>query len=285
MTTWDAQQPPVLPAAGFAQKLIGAMRVAALLVVTLIAVGFFLTGRAMRAVFGKSITFHFWVARLWSQICLALTGLRLKISGQPIRAGALVANHSSWIDILALRAVRLIYFVSKDDVAQWPGVGFIARITGTVFIKRKRTEAKRQEAVLRERIAHNQLMCFFPEGTSSDGMRVLPFKSSLFSVFYAEGLPVDFSVQPVSLKYTPSERTELPENFYGWWGSMSFESHIWDVVTRSNGGLVEIMFHSEGSPGSHKDRKALADHCQNVVAAGFTKLSEATKPSRIDIAV
>lgn len=284
MATWDAEQPPVLNDLGFAQKLVGGVRVGALVGVTLIAVVFFLTGRALRGLLGRWVTFHFWVARIWSRVCIALVGLSLTTTGEPISAGALVANHSSWIDILALRAAKLIYFVSKDDVADWPGVGFIARITGTVFIKRKRTEAKRQEAVLRERIAHNQLLCFFPEGTSSDGLRVLPFKSSLFSVFFDDGTPADIAVQPVSLKYTPPRGSELPENFYGWWGSMSFEGHIWDVVTRSWGGRVEVLFHPPVSVAGHADRKALADHCQSLVADGMRTLGGADHTNMVTTA-
>ena len=278
MATWDAEQPPVLSEPVLAQKVIGCVRIAALVGVTLVAVAIFLVGRGLRAVLGRWVTFHFWIARLWSRACLALAGLRLKVSGTPISAGALVANHSSWIDILALRSTTLVYFVSKDDVANWPGVGFIARVTGTVFIKRKRTEAKRQEAILRERIAHEQLLCFFPEGTSSDGLRVLPFKSSLFSVFFDEGAPADIAVQPVSVRYTPAPGRGLPANFYGWWGDMSFEGHIWDVVTRSWGGTVEVLFHPAVNVRGHADRKALADHCQVLVADGMQRLG-VTAPS------
>ncbi len=284
MSTWDAEQPPVLPRASFPQKFVGGLRVGGLIAVTLFAIGFFLAGRGLRALLGRQVTFHFWIARMWARVCLWIIGLRIRVTGQPISAGALVANHSSWIDILVLRSVRLVYFVSKDDVANWPGVGFIARITGTVFIKRKRTDAKRQEAVLRERIAHDQLLCFFPEGTSSDGMRVLPFKSSLFSAFFNEGAPTEIGIQPVSLHYSVSDDLGLPVNFYGWWGTMSFEGHIWDVVTRSGGGTVDVLFHPALSAMGHSDRKTLADHCQSVVADGFGQLSGRSGQKMIDTA-
>ncbi len=268
-TTWKAELPPALPPPTFAGKVIGGVRVALLVLSTLTAVGLFLLGRALRAVLGRWVTFHFGVAWIWAQFCLWVVGLRLRVKGAPINQGALVANHSSWIDILALRAVCLIYFVSKAEVANWPGIGFITRITGTVFIERRRTEAKRQEAILRERIAVEQLLCFFPEGTSTDGLRVLPFKSSLFSVFFDEGVGTDIAVQPVTVRYKPDPASDLPDSFYGWWGTMGFESHIWDVVTRSTRGSVEVIFHPSVTAAAFADRKQLADHSMRVVAGGM----------------
>jgi 1-acyl-sn-glycerol-3-phosphate acyltransferase len=109
-------------------------------------------------------------------------------------------------------------------------------------------------------------------------LRVLPFKSSLFSVFFDEGAPADIAVQPVSVRYTPAPGRGLPANFYGWWGDMSFEGHIWDVVTRSWGGTVEVLFHPAVKVRGHADRKALADHCQVLVADGMQRLG-VTAPS------
>lgn len=278
MTTWNAEDPPVLDPPTPLGRAIGAARVTAMILLTAVAVGLFLVGRALRAVLGRWVVFHFGVARFWSRACLWLAGLKLVVRGKPIRSGSLVANHSSWIDILSLRSNRLVYFVSKAEVANWPGVGFITRITGTVFIERRRSEAKRQEAILRERIAHDQLLCFFPEGTSTDGLRVLPFKSSLFSAFFNDGQGADIMVQPVTVRYLPAPRSGLPANFYSWWGDMGFESHIWDVVTRSFGGTAEVTFHPAVRAADFADRKALADHCQNLVAQGFDDIRPQTVP-------
>lgn len=269
MNTWNAEDPPDLDPPTLPGKVAGALRVVAMVLLTGVSVALFLLGRALRGVLGRWVVFHFGVARFWSRACLWLAGLRLVVRGKPIRSGSLVSNHSSWIDILSLRSNRLIYFVSKAEVANWPGVGFITRITGTVFIERRRSEAKRQEVMLRERIAHDQLLCFFPEGTSTDGLRVLPFKSSLFSAFFTNGNGADIMIQPVTVRYLPSARSGLPANFYSWWGDMGFESHIWDVVTRSFGGTAEVTFHPAVRAADFADRKALADHCQRLVAQGF----------------
>lgn len=266
MEAWDGERPAELPPLRPIETLRGGLRLAGFGSLTLLTLGVFLLGRALRAAFGRWVTFHFCAARLWSRAGLWFLGLRLEVEGEPVRAGALVANHSSWIDILPLRAVRLIYFVSKADVASWPGLGFIARVTGTVFIERKRTEAKRQETVLRERIAARQLLCFFPEGTSTDGLRVLPFKSSLFSAFFLEDHGADLWVQPVSVRYHPGPG--LPPCFYGWWGSMPFESHLWNALARGRGGRVRVVFHPPVRPADFADRKSLAEHCARRVTEG-----------------
>ena len=268
MNTWNAASPPELDPPGRVGRVIGGVRLLALILVTGVAVGLFLTGRALRGGLGRWITFHFGVARFWSRICLWLSGIRLVVHGRPIHAGLLVSNHSSWIDILSLRSNKLIYFVSKSEVASWPGIGFITRITGTIFIERKRSEAKKQEELLRSRIAHDQLLCFFPEGTSTDGLRVLPFKSSLFSAFFTNGDGIDISIQPVSVSYHPAQGSGLPASFYSWWGDMGFESHIWDVVTRSFGGRAVVTFHDPVRASDFTDRKALSDYCQRVVDRG-----------------
>ena len=269
MNTWNDVEPPELEPPTLAGKIRGGLRVFSLVSITCICVVIFLAGRALRSVFGRWVVFHFGVARFWSRACLRCAGVKLRVKGTPIRAGALVANHSSWIDILALRATQLIYFVSKAEVANWPGVGFITRVTGTVFIERRRSQAKAQEAILRERIAADQLLCFFPEGTSTDGLRVLPFKSSLFSAFFDEGQGADIAIQPVTVRYATRQADQLPASFYGWWGSMGFESHIWDVVTRSFGGRVQVIFHPPVLASDFPDRKSLSDHCQRRVAEGM----------------
>ncbi|MEM7212046.1 MAG: 1-acyl-sn-glycerol-3-phosphate acyltransferase [Pseudomonadota bacterium] len=273
MTTWTKEKVPDLPKPSGLGRLVGGIRLVCLVLLTAIGICIFLIGRTLRKLLGRWIVFHFGVARFWANACLWLAGLRLRIHGKPIQRGALVANHSSWLDILALRATVLMYFVSKAEVANWPGIGFISRATGTVFIERKRTEAKRQEQILRERIAQDQLLCLFPEGTSTDGLRVLPFKSSLFSTFFVEGEGTDIEVQPVSVRYHAPGREGFPEDFYGWWGTMGFEKHIWEVLALSHGGRVDVTFHPAVRAAHFADRKALADVCQRAVAVGFDRLS------------
>ncbi|MEM7507506.1 MAG: 1-acyl-sn-glycerol-3-phosphate acyltransferase [Pseudomonadota bacterium] len=266
--TWNEADPVDLPSPPLANRLIGFARMVLVILVTLIMLVPFLLGRVLRKMGDRWLRLDVLADRIWARIGVWLLGLKLEVRGRPIESGALVANHSSWSDIPVLRAVRWIYFVSKADVARWPGVGFLASAAGTIFIERRRVEAKRQEEILRQRIAANQLLCFFPEGTSTDGLRVLPFKSSLFSVFFGPDVDPAIWVQPVSIRYLTAPGSALPESFFGWWGTMPFGGHMRTVMQFSFGSRVVVTFHEPVHPSDFSDRKALSDHSQAAVAEG-----------------
>lgn len=271
MTTWNGASPPVLRPPTLNGRIIGVLRMTTFLVMTVVALAIFVSGRYLRAWLGHWITYHFLTARLWSRAGLWLLGLHLVVRGKPVESGALVSNHCSWVDILTLRAVKLLYFVAKSEVRDWPAVGFVTAITGTIFVERKRNQAKQQEQILRERIAASQLLIFFPEGTSTDGLRVLPFKSSLFSAFFYDHQAADLLIQPVTVRYIPAPGSGLPPEFYGWWGDMTLGSHVWAVMSRSFGGRAEVIFHQPVKPQAFDDRKALAEHCGAAVAGGLAE--------------
>lgn len=211
------------------------------------------------------------MVQAWAAQALPSLGLRFVRLGQPMRSGgAFVANHSSWIDIVALQRAAAPFLVSKAEVQSWPGVGLIGQAIGTLFIDRRPVEARRQEAALRARLARGDRMALFPEGTSTDGQRVLPFKSTLFAVFLAPELD-GLAVQPVTIAYRP--RPDLPRSFYGWWGEMDFGSHIAEVMARSTGGTVTVTFHPPIALADHPDRKALARAAETAVRAGLPALS------------
>ena len=182
--------------------------------------------------------------------------------------GAVVANHASWLDIFALNAVQRVYFVSKSEVAGWPGIGWLARATGTVFIARKGTEAKRQQGVFEDRLRAGHKLMFFPEGTSTDAVRVLPFKSTLFAAFYTHGLDRILFVQPVTVIYhaPPGE----DPRFYGWWGEMGFGPHLLKTLAARRQGRVEVIFHPEVPVDAFASRNDLAAHCERVIRASQT---------------
>jgi 1-acyl-sn-glycerol-3-phosphate acyltransferase len=214
------------------------------------------------------------IVRLWAAQALPSLGLSYVQRGRPMRGGgAFVANHSSWIDIVALQRAAGPFLVSKAEVRDWPGVGHIGRAIGTMFIDRRPGEAKRQEAELLARLARGDQMALFPEGTSTDGMRMLPFKSTLFGAFFAPGLRQGIAVQPVTSAYRG--RAGMPPSFYGWWGEMDFASHARDVLGRSTGGVVELTFHPPLPLADYSDRKALAQAADAAVRAGLGSPSEA----------
>lgn len=208
------------------------------------------------------------VVQVWAAQALRSLGLRYVQHGEPMRdGGAFVANHSSWIDIWALQRAAAPFLVSKAEVRDWPGIGMIGRAIGTMFIDRRPAMAKVQEAELLARMARGDRMAIFPEGTSTDGQRILPFKSALFGVFLAPDLAGRVAVQPVTIRYrTPPG---LPAAFYGWWGEMDFAGHMRDVLARSVGGQVELTFHPPLRPEDFAGRKDMAQAAEAAVRAAF----------------
>jgi 1-acyl-sn-glycerol-3-phosphate acyltransferase len=214
--------------------------------------------------------------KAWGRMGRLLCGLRLEKRGiEMTHGGALVANHSSWSDIFVMHDAAHIHFVSKAEVRSWPGIGFLANVTGTIFIERRPSEAKRQQQQLKERLQKGDKLCFFPEGTSSDGRRVLPFKSALFSAFHTPELLPHMWIQPVTVTYfAPKGRGE---RFYGWWGDMGFGGHMKMVFGLARGGRVRVTFHPPVKAADYTDRKALALYCGNVVRKGMqADLAEAS---------
>lgn len=186
--------------------------------------------------------------------------------------GAVVCNHASWLDIFSLNAAKRIYFVSKSEVAGWPGIGWLARATGTVFIERNPTRAREQTRVFEDRLLAGHKLLFFPEGTSTDGLQVIPFKTTLFQAFFAPNLVQEIAIQPVSLIYK-APRGKDPR-FYGWWGDMSFGTHLLSTLAPARQGSVTVIYHTPLQVADFSERKALAMACEKAVRAGHAEVSQ-----------
>ena len=200
-----------------------------------------------------------------------ILGIKHTVKGTPMEErGAVVANHSSWLDIFSLNAAKRIYFVSKSDVARWPGIGWLARATGTVFLERDRARAREQTQVFQDRLLAGHKLLFFPEGTSTDGLRVLPFKTTLFEAFFAKEIRAEMAVQPVSVRYTAPK--DCDRRFYGWWGDMSFGGHLLEILAPAQQGSVTLHYHTPLRVADFTDRKALALACEEAVRAGHDVL-------------
>lgn len=261
--TWTGADPPPPPVPTWAQSARGAARLGFFVFATLALLPIFFLARALGGRLDRR------VAALWCGIGARASGLRVRKIGRPLAGGgALLVNHASWLDIMVVGASAPVHFVAKAEIEGWPIFGWIGKISNTVFIARRRAEAKAQELLLARRAAEGDLLCLFPEGTSSDGLRVLPFKSSLFSMFYGDrdGAAGRVAAQPVSVHYAP--QGALEPNFYGWWGRMALFPHIWSVVCLSAGGVATIEFHDPLDLDSFADRKALAAAAERRVAAG-----------------
>jgi 1-acyl-sn-glycerol-3-phosphate acyltransferase len=120
-----------------------------------------------------------WLRR-WSRFACRIVGIRVTTRGSMPHSGLLVCNHLSYLDIIVLSSIRPCVFVAKRDVAAWPLFGWLARAAGTIFVDRERRLASANVVdLVREAVAGGSLVVLFPEGTSSDGSTVLPFKSAL----------------------------------------------------------------------------------------------------------
>lgn len=205
-----------------------------------------------------------WVCRT----AFFILNMRFETRGEILHgAGAVVANHSSWLDIFSLNARKRIYFVSKAEVAGWPGIGLLARITGTMFIHRDPRQARNQTALFETRLNAGHKLLFFPEGTSTDGMRILPFKTTLFQAFFSENLRNRMQIQPVSVIYRAPPGCD--PRFYGWWGDMDFGPHLLHVLGKLRQGSVTVVYHPPVRVADFGNRKTLAAHLEAQVRAGM----------------
>lgn len=264
-STWNPDEemplPPITLAGwvrillrGIVMVLILLMGVLMTLVLRVIEVPFFRENRPLSPYLTQ------WVARAW----FLVIGMRHEVTGARMALpGAVVANHASWLDIFTLNARKRIYFVSKSDVAAWPVIGFLARLVGTVFIARDPKQARAQTEIFETRLLAGHKLLFFPEGTSTDGQRVLHFKSTLFQSLFNLDLRDRLYVQPVTVIYHAPKGQDA--RFYGWWGDMAFGPHLLHVLAARRQGSVEVMYHDPVRVGDFANRKALAGHVEAVV--------------------
>ncbi len=205
--------------------------------------------------------------RFYHRSLLWLIGLRLRVEGAPCAGGRVlfVSNHSSWLDILVLGALLDARFVSKAEVGGWPLIGWVAKLGRTVFVSRNRGRTGDEAQAMRARLEGGESIILFPEGTTSDGARVLPFRSSFFAVAGAAA-----AVQPVAVVYDrlgglPVGRKDRP--LFAWYGDMETASHAWRLLRRT-GTRVSVSLGAPVAPGALPDRKRLAaDVGQRVTAA------------------
>lgn len=205
-----------------------------------------------------------------------LAGIKVTQMGAPFAdresgEGLLIAsNHVSYWDVAALAPLLPLTLVAKSEVAGWPLIGTCARLGGVVFVNRNSRQATGKATdSIESHLAKGEAVVFFPEGTSSDGLRVLPFKSALFGA--VDKGEADYWVQPVSLTYRswaglPMNRRVRPS--YAWYGDMDFVPHKWGSYME---GPFEIVarFHPPMRRAEFASRKEMAAYMERVIRAGF----------------
>lgn len=267
--TWTSDVPPPQGAIRLYAWPRVIWRATALGVLIVVGLGIKLLLRGVeRPLFGLRRPMSPRITQAVCRMTLKVLQLPLHVQGQPmLQRGAVVANHASWLDIFVLNAADRVFFVSKAEVADWPGIGVLARATGTVFIRRDRRDAPQQKLLFEARLRAGHRLLFFPEGTSSDSRRVLPFKSTLFAAFFAPELRDILHIQPVSVTYHAPDGTD--PRFYGWWGDMDFAGHLLRILAQRDQGRVNLVFHAPIAVADIADRKAMTLSCETAVRAGF----------------
>ncbi|MSO65011.1 MAG: 1-acyl-sn-glycerol-3-phosphate acyltransferase [Alphaproteobacteria bacterium] len=226
------------------------------------------------------IVFHFKspfakvVPRLYHGIALRVMGMRVHHYGEvsTVRPTLFVVNHSSWLDIVVMNTLATVSFVAKREVASWPIIGYFAVLQSTVFVERlmQRTADTRDEMTVR--LEAGDSLALFAEGTSSDGNRVLPFKSGFFSVAEKPIRGRPLIVQPVTIAYTKLNGVPLGRQMrplYTWFGDMELFPHLWGVLG-AGPATATVQFHRPVTIADFTSRKNMAAHCQNVVAQGLS---------------
>jgi len=199
----------------------------------------------------------------WLQICcrrlLPVVGIRCGVAGKLPASGLLVSNHLSYVDILVFGAICPSVFVAKREVKSWPVFGWLAILAGTLFVDRNRCSAVIQtNHEIAEVLNANQVVVIFPEGTSSDGSTVLPFKSSLLE----PAVNLDQPVTTACLHYVLLDGDVAEEVCY--WKDMTFVPHLINLLSKN--GIVASILVEQGER-RPVDRKALAMTLHSSVSA------------------
>ncbi|WP_114395483.1 lysophospholipid acyltransferase family protein [Oleisolibacter albus] len=228
--------------------------------------------------------------RFYHGVCCRMLGIEVVVRGTPSRVQPtlFISNHSSYLDIPVLGSQLPVSFVAKAEVAGWPLFGLLAKLQQTVFIQREqRQKAQEQRDSMAGRLQSGDNLVLFPEGTSSDGNRTLPFKTALFAVASTriDGAPV--TVQPVSVTATHLDGLPLGHiwrSLYAWYADMELPPHLWRMV-RAGRLRVTVEFHAPVTVEQFSSRKALADHCWQQVAAGVDRAvaGRADRPTTITV--
>ena len=262
------------PASGIMRRARAIRRGVTILLFTLpaalIQAVFLLTPTRPRVVFARLY---------WATLC-RLMGLRVRVIGTQARRTdgrsiVFASNHSSWLDVLVLGGSIEACFIAKEEVSRWPLIRTIARLGRTVFVSRRPRDTGRERDSMRERLAAGDNLVLFPEGTSNDGSRVLPFRSAFFSVAEAEG-PARPMIQPVSVVY--DQLGGLPigrasRAVFAWYGDMDLGSHFWRIA-QQRGLRATVLLHPPIDPARYASRKELSQAVWETVADGASTLRQ-----------
>lgn len=217
----------------------------------------------------------FVLPRLWFGCLRLALGIRVEQVGTPRRGGGtlFVGNHLSHFDIVLLGSLLRARFIAKDDMERWPGMRGIGELAQTLFISRRQRDAAAVAAAVAAQLRPDHDLVLFPEGTTSSGRQVAPFKSSLFSLFLGDRASGPaWRLQPFTLSIVSVDGNALAtggdRDGYAFHGGMEAGPHV-SRFLRMSGAVVRVTFHPPMAIPPDADRKTLARQLHAIVASGL----------------
>jgi 1-acyl-sn-glycerol-3-phosphate acyltransferase len=215
------------------------------------------------------------VLRIWHKVILAALGFRVHVSGAMAEKRPLLiaSNHVSWTDIMVLGSIVDVSFIAKSEMAGWPLIGGLSRLQRTVFIERERKRKSGEQASeIAARLARNDVMVLFAEGSTGDGNLLLPFKSTLFgaaAMAISEGAVEHVFIQPVAIVYTRLHGLAMGRQHRrvaAWIGDQDLAPHIGELL--AEGAVdVEVRFGEPLEFSAGTSRKAAAKLVEQRVSS------------------
>ena len=225
-------------------------------------------------VFLSKTRFFYLTSRFFYGTACRLFGIRMRTRGDITRKQntIFVGNHLSYIDIAVLGSVLNATFISKAEVKNWPVLGILATCAKTVFISRNRQSVEKGIEDIAQTLDSGLSLILFPEGTSTKGETVLPFKSSFFQIFLNQKLKNKIAVQPFTLSIQRVDGRDVEtlddHDLYAWYGEMTLGQHIW-TLARTKATEILVTFHPARPANQYDHRKRFAEDCHRAVLGGL----------------
>ncbi len=205
------------------------------------------------------------VLHRWSRRGLRNSGIRVEVTGSPAAAGLIASNHLSYLDILVYSSIAPCAFIAKREVRSWPAVGWIATLARTIYVDRsRRSETHSIQPEIQSALAAGLRLFLFPEGTSSDGSRVLPFHSSLFQ----PAVDLQVPVSAACIEYTIPDGVAATEACY--YGEMKLLPHLLHLLGKHSV-IARVTFSSNSFLFSDRKQASLKMH-EEVERLRFSKV-------------
>ncbi|ODT98063.1 MAG: acyl-phosphate glycerol 3-phosphate acyltransferase [Rhodospirillales bacterium SCN 65-16] len=247
--------------------LRGVFRLVSYLLLTIVALPFHLIALALRI---RPVVR--WLPVLYHRMVCVILGIKVKVNGQrsTVMPTLFVCNHVSYLDIEVLGGRIPGCFVAKAEVATWPFFSTLAKAQRTIFVDRRSSKTSNSRDEMLKRLDTGDNLMLFPEGTSSDGTRVLPFRSALFAVAQLRRDDKPIVVQPVAISYTRLDGIPLGRYWrplFAWFGDLDLVPHLWQMVCLGETEAV-VTFFPPVDIDRLGDRKKLAEYCFQQVSSG-----------------